>query len=80
LVQRYDRLLVVLLLVILPVPVCGVGTIMKRILDFIGMSAGGWLGWTVGGWVSIFVAFVVGILGTAAGLWATRRFLSDHLP
>lgn len=53
---------------------------MNRILDFIGMSVGGWLGWTLGGWVSIFTAFLVGVVGTAAGLYAARRFSDEVLP
>jgi len=53
---------------------------MKRILDFMGMSVGGWLGWMVGAWVSMFAAFLVGVLGTAAGLYAVRRFSDELLP
>ena len=46
---------------------------MKRLLDFVGMSAGGWLGWTVGAALSIFTAFIVSVIGTGLGLYAVRR-------
>ena len=53
---------------------------MKRLLDLVGMSAGGWLGWVAGAPVSTFTAFMVSIVGTGVGLWATRRYLTRHLP
>jgi hypothetical protein len=46
---------------------------VKRLLDLIGMSIGGWLGWTVGAAISFFTAFLVGIVGTGVGLYAVRR-------
>ena len=52
---------------------------MKRILDLMGMSIGGWLGWTAGAPVSFFTAFVLGVVGTGAGLYVTRR-LTAGLP
>ena len=52
---------------------------MKRILDLIGMSVGGWLGWTAGATVSLFTAFIVGMVGTGAGLYAMRR-LTKGIP
>ena len=52
---------------------------MKRLLDLIGMTAGGWLGWTAGAMVGIFTAFIVSMIGTGAGLYAVRR-LTRGLP
>ena len=46
---------------------------MKRFLDLMAMSAGGWIGWIVGSWVSFFTAFIVSIVGTGVGLYAARR-------
>jgi hypothetical protein len=46
---------------------------MKKILDLIGMSAGGWLGWWLGAMVSFFMGFVVSVVGMGAGLYAVRR-------
>ena len=55
------------------------GLVLKRILDLIGMSVGGWLGWTLGAAVSFFTGFVVSMVGTGLGLYAMRRF-TDGLP
>ena len=46
---------------------------MKRLLDFIGMFAGSWLGWTVGAWISFFAAFIVSVIGMGVGLYAVRQ-------
>ena len=53
---------------------------VRRLLDFVGMSAGGWLGWMVGAWVSLFTAFVVSFVGMGAGLYAARRITERLLP
>ncbi len=53
---------------------------MKRLLDLIGMTTGGWIGWAAGAPVSIFTAFIVSMVGTGLGLWATRRYLGRLLP
>jgi hypothetical protein len=53
---------------------------VKRILDLVGMSVGGWLGWMAGAPFSTFVAFLVSVFGTGLGLWATRRYITRNLP
>ncbi len=53
---------------------------MKGLLKTIGMSIGGWAGWVAGAPVSTFAAFIVSVIGTALGLWATGRFITRHLP
>jgi uncharacterized membrane protein YeaQ/YmgE (transglycosylase-associated protein family) len=53
---------------------------MKRLLDVIGMTVGGWLGWMAGEWVSFFTAFIVGVIGTGVGLYVTRRVTRGWLP
>lgn len=53
---------------------------MRRLFDFIGMTAGGYLGWMVGAWVSFFTAFLVGMVGTGVGLYVTRRLVRGWLP
>lgn len=52
---------------------------MKRLFDLVGMTIGGWLGWTLGATISVFTAFIVGMVGTGVGLYATRR-LTSGLP
>ena len=44
------------------------------------MSIAGWLGWFVGAPVSTFVAFILSMVATGVGLWATRRYITRHLP
>ena len=53
---------------------------MKRILNFIGMSAGGWLGWTVGAWISVFTGFIVSVIGMGAGLYGAHQLTKRLLP
>ena len=48
---------------------------MRRLLDLIGMTAGGWIGWVVGdAMAGFFTAFIVSMIGTGVGLYAVRRF------
>jgi hypothetical protein len=47
---------------------------VRRLLDLIGMTVGGWLGWAVGAPISIFTAFIVSMVGTGLGLYTIRRF------
>jgi hypothetical protein len=53
---------------------------MNRMLNFLGMTVGGWIGWYVGALVSIFTAFMISMVGTGLGLYAaqrlTKRFFS----
>ena len=53
---------------------------MKRLFDLIGMTIGGWLGWAVGAPISIFTAFLVSMIGTGVGLWATRKVTRQMMP
>ena len=40
---------------------------------FVGATAGGYAGWALGALVGTFTAFVVSIVGTAAGVYWGRR-------
>ncbi|MFH1764496.1 MAG: hypothetical protein ABIF09_09920 [Gemmatimonadota bacterium] len=53
---------------------------MRRLLDLVGMTAGGWLGWMVGAWISLFTAFVVSVVGTGVGFYLERRVTKQLLP
>jgi len=53
---------------------------MKGILNLIGMSAGGWLGWWLGAQVSLFTAFMISMVGTGVGLYAAQRTVKRLLP
>ncbi len=53
---------------------------MKGILNLVGMTVGGWIGWALGASVSLFTAFVVGMIGTGLGLYAAQRLTKRLLP
>ena len=53
---------------------------MNRFLNFVGMSAGGWVGWALGAQISIFTAFIVSMVGTGFGLYYTQRAVKRFLP
>ena len=53
---------------------------MKGLLNLLAMSAGGWIGWAMGAWVSIFTAFVLSMVGTGLGLYAANRLTKRLLP
>lgn len=51
---------------------------MSKLLAFLGMTIGGWLGWAVGARFGFFAAFILAIVGTGVGLYAGRRIASDY--
>jgi uncharacterized membrane protein YeaQ/YmgE (transglycosylase-associated protein family) len=51
---------------------------VEKLLTIIGMTAGGYAGWALGAKLSFFAAFVLGVVGTALGLYLARRLLRDH--
>ena len=53
---------------------------MNRLLNFLGMTIGGWIGWAIGAPVSIFTAFMVSAVGTGVGLYAAQRLAKRLLP
>lgn len=50
---------------------------MERLLGFLGLTLGGWIGWAAGEPVSLFLAFLLSIVGTGAGLYLGRRVARD---
>lgn len=53
---------------------------MRGILNFAGMTAGGWVGWQLGALVSFFTAFMVGMVGTGLGLYLAQRLAKRWVP
>jgi hypothetical protein len=51
---------------------------MGKLLAFLGMTIGGWIGWAAGARFGFFAAFLLGIIGTGVGLYAGRRIANDH--
>jgi len=54
-------------------------TPVEKVIVILGTTVGGWLGWTAGARFGIFAAFVLGIVGTALGLYLGRKIVRDHL-
>lgn len=53
---------------------------MSKILNLLGMTIGGWLGWAIGAVVSTFTAFILSVVGTGLGLYAAQRVARQLLP
>jgi hypothetical protein len=53
---------------------------MNKIMNLIGMTVGGGLGWVLGAGISVFTAFIVSVVGTGLGLYAAQRFTRRYLP
>jgi uncharacterized membrane protein YeaQ/YmgE (transglycosylase-associated protein family) len=51
---------------------------MEKLLVFIGLSVGGWIGWVVGEPFGFFTAIMLSIVGTALGLYVGRRIARDY--
>ncbi len=53
---------------------------MSKVLAFVGATIGGWFGWWLGGvLVGMTTAFVLGIVGTAGGVYVGRRIARQYL-
>lgn len=51
---------------------------MVKLLGFVGLTVGGWLGWAVGARVSLMLAFMLSIVGTGFGLYLGRRIAEEY--
>ena len=51
---------------------------MEKLLVFLGLSVGGWIGWAVGAPFGLFAAFFLSIVGTGLGLYVGRRIARDY--
>ena len=51
---------------------------MSKLLGFLGLTLGGWLGWAIGARVSFTAALFLSILGTGAGLYLGRRIAQEY--
>jgi hypothetical protein len=52
---------------------------VNKLLIFITSTIGGSIGWWLGAFVGTMTAFVVSIIGTAAAVYFTRRWIWDTL-
>ena len=51
---------------------------MEKLLVFLGLSVGGWIGWVAGARFGFLAAFLLCVVGTALGLYLGRRIARDH--
>ena len=51
---------------------------MKGFLNMVAMTVVGGIGWWLGAFVSMFVAFILSMIGTGLGLYWAQR-LTKHL-
>ena len=52
---------------------------MSRMLDFLAITVGGWIGWYLGAWAGLVVGFMTSAVGSGIGLYLARRFRSEYL-
>ena len=52
---------------------------MRAILVMVGISLGGWVGWALGARLGIFGAYILSVIGSALGLYFTRRLITRYL-
>ena len=51
---------------------------MSKLLAFLGMTVGGWVGWAIGAPFSFTAAFLLSIVGTGVGLYVGRRIGQEY--
>lgn len=52
---------------------------MTKLLALLGATIGGWIGWFIGAWVGMFTAFVLSMVGTGIGMYASRQITKRWL-
>ena len=54
---------------------------MNRMMIFVGMTLGGWVGWWAGDYVGLGLmgTFLVSSLGSFAGVYLAWRVMKDYL-
>ena len=53
--------------------------VVTKLLIFMAASIGGAIGWWLGALVGLMTAFMLSIVGTAAGVYVARKWASDYL-
>lgn len=51
---------------------------MIRLLAFLGLTIGGWIGWSVGARFSLGAAILLSVVGTGLGMYVGRRIARDR--
>jgi uncharacterized membrane protein YfcA len=53
---------------------------MEKLLILVTTTVLGTIGWWIGEFIGLFTAFMLSIVGTAAGVYVGRRIAREHLP
>ncbi len=53
---------------------------MKRLIDLVGATIGGYAGWYLGALVGTMTAFLVSMVTTGLGIYVARRLAAEYLP
>jgi hypothetical protein len=52
---------------------------MKKILIIIWISIGGWIGWWIGEYIGTMTAYLLSVLGAAAGLYFGKKIMTNFM-
>jgi hypothetical protein len=52
---------------------------MKKLLIIISISIGGWIGWWIGKYVGTMTAYLLSVVGSAAGLYFGKKIMTDFM-
>ncbi len=52
---------------------------MKKVLDILSISIGGWIGWWLGNYFGFMTAYFLSVVGAAAGLYFGRKIMRSFL-
>ena len=51
---------------------------MGKVLTFLGMTVGGWVGWALGEKAGIMTAWMLSAVGTGVGLYVGNRIAREY--
>jgi hypothetical protein len=51
---------------------------VKKLIGFIGMTIGGWVGWAAGAPFGTMTAFIVSMVGTGLGAYVAVRIANSY--
>jgi hypothetical protein len=52
---------------------------MKKVLIIVFISIGGWIGWWLGNHFGLMTAYLLSVVGGAAGLYIGRKIMSNYM-
>jgi hypothetical protein len=51
---------------------------LSKLLGFLGLTVGSWLGWAMGARISMLAALMLSLIGTGVGLYLGRRIAREY--